>query len=427
MNIPIPTCRVTKNNVLELLQKGIISCVLSQDWRVNRIVPEFINRENFKSVLVSEKKLLHLGIGDGECCRYFDKKCRQFSISDKLYIDPYDVIFLYLKRCGLSIKEVEFLAGVMRDEYLISISVEELHNGNEDVFHKKDYTIYEKLKYEFCQINSYSYSYNVILLLIHILNSFPSLLLPSAPIKRIVTPMGKHIVKQKISLPPLLSESRFNALISIEDVKNIALSRFSAIDEIYLSKFENIALLDNMYFDYILASRSDAFLKEKYIEFVLNISKYISRDGFYISDGILCSYSYEIFYHDLDSIFKQIGEDRIYFIEAEKSSTTFPPQEISGIIIIGEDTNIKKVYSFISHHRLIPAHQILNSESFLRQCIWTDLFNWALHKGISLEEYHFETIRNILQKYIGLKRTNLCFPLEFDNEVLFIKDFNLTQ
>lgn len=427
MNIPIPTCRVTKNNVLELLQKGVISCVRSQDWRVNRIVPEFINKEHFKSVLVREKKLLHLGIGDGECCRYFDKKCSQFSISDKLYIDPYDVIFLYLKRCSFSIKEVEFLAGVMRDEYLISISVEELHKGNEDVFHKKDYTIYEKLTHEFCRLNNYSYSYNVILLLVHILNSIPSLLLPSVSIRRIVTPMGKHIVEQKITLPLLLSESRFNASISIEDVKNIALSRFSAIDEIYLSKFENIALLDNVCFDYILASRSDAFLKEKYIEFVLDISKYISRDGFYISDGILCSYSYEIFYNDLDSIFKQIGVDRVYFIKAEKSSTSFPLQEISGIIIVGEDANIKKVYSFVSPHRLISAHQILNSESFLRQCIWTDLFSWALHKGIDLEEYRFETIRNMLQKYIGRKRTDLHVPLEFDNEVLFIKDLKLPQ
>lgn len=420
MSIPISICKVTKHNILELLQKGAISCVLSQDWRVNRIVPEFLDKANFKSALVSENKLLHLGMGNGECCRYFDKKCSQFSISDKLYIDPHDIILLYLRRSKFSKKEIDFLAEVMRDEFLISISVKDLHSENENVFHKKDYTIFEMLTQEFCQMNGYSYSYNVILLLIHILNSNPSLLLPSTRFKRCVTPMGKHIVEQKISLSPLLFQGRFNAFITIEDVENIVLGRFSAIDEIHLSRFENITLLDNIHFDYILASRSDAFLKEKYLEFVMDISKYISKDGFYISDGILCSYSYEIFYDGLDNIFKQIGKDRVYFIEAEKSSTSLPPQEISGIIVMGEDADIKKVYSFISQSRLISAHQILNSEFFIRQCIWTDLFNWASHKGINLEKCHFNTISHVLHNYIELKRTDLYAPLEFDNEVLSI-------
>lgn len=427
MNTLISACKVTKHNALKLLREGVISCVLSQDWQVNRIVPEFLNKAKFKSVLISKNTLLHLGVGNGECYRYFDKKCSQISISDKLYIDPYDFILLYLKRCDFSIKEIELLAELMRDEYLIAISLEELYNGNEDVFHKKDFTINRMLTHEFCQKNSYSYSYNVILLLVHILNSNPSLLLPTIPYKRMVTPMGKHIVEQKILLPIMLTESRFNAFITIEDVENIAIKHFGAIDEMYLSKFENITLLDDIHFDYILASRSDAFLKERYTQFILDISKHLSKEGFYISDGILCSYSYKILYNDLDNIIKQIGEDRVYFIKAEKSSTSLPLREISGIIIMGDDAKIERTYSFISQSKLISAHQIFNCEFFLRQCIWTDLFEWASHNGVNLEKYEFLAINGIINKYIEQKRTNLHFPLKFDDEELFIKELNLTQ
>ena len=416
-------CKVTPLNVFQLLQNGTISCVLSQDWAVNRIVPEFINKENFAITLGNEKKILHLGIGNGECQRYFDKEtgCSQFSISDRLYIDPYDIILLYLKRCNLSEYVLPILSEIMRNEYLVSISFNQLYHENKEFFCKKDRYISELLVNEFCQKNTYSYSYNVLLLLIHILNTDPMLLLPDTPTQRLVTPMGKHIIKRKIASYNLLHRKEFDAYISIDDVAEFAIEIFSKINNIYLADFENVKLEPDEQYDYILATRSDAFLRKKYASFVLGLFKHIKKEGFYISDGILASYSYEVFYDELDKMITEIGKDRIFLIKSKNSSRSFPLQEISGIVIAGENANIENTHLFIPEKRLISAHRILNDESFIRQCVWSDLFAWTSSQSIDLENFQFTSINSIINKYVDLKKADQYSNKMFYNEELFNK------
>lgn len=418
-------CNITQTNIFELLQEGIISCVLYQDWSVNRILPDFFDYEKFRIKLAGERKLLHLGIGDGECCRYFNKNpyFSQFSISDRLYIDPSDIILYYLKKCNISEKIASSLSEIMRNEFLISLSAERLSHTNEDFYDEKDYYICELLKKEFITQNNYSYSYNVLLLLIHILNTDSNLLLPSYPIQRLITPMGNHVVFRKITIPYSLYREKLTAFITIDDVARIAMDKFSNVSGIYLGKFENSLLSENLKFDYIFSVRSDAFLKEKYIQFVLHIVKHLKLDGFYISDGIVCSYSYELFYNELKKMITILGQNRIFLVKAKQSCKSFPLREICGIIVLGEKANIKNIYSFISNERLISANRLLNNESFLRQCIWSDLYAWATSNKIDLEIFEFDEIVNIIDKYVDLKKKNQYFSSMFDSERLFLQNF----
>lgn len=414
-------CEVTQTNIFELLQEGIISCVICQDWSVNRVSPDFFDYKQFRVEMTGLNNLLHLGIGDGECYRYFDKESAftQFSLSDRLYLDPFDIIFFYLNICNIPEKFVPILSEIMRNEFLISLSVEKLKITNKDFFGKKDYYICGLLREKFIPTNSYSFSYNVILLLLHILNTAPDLLLPSCSTQRLITPMGNHIVRQKITIPYLLYKKKFNATITINDVVGIAMDKYSSISEIYLSNFENFILSEHLKFDYILAARSDAFLREKYVQFVLNILKYLKRDGFYISDGILSSYSYELFYNELNKMIAILGENRVFLVKSKQKSKSFPLKEICGIIVLGEDANIKNICSFVPPEGLISSNEILNDESFLRQCIWSDLFSWALSYKIDLEMFQFHEITNIIDKYVDLKRKNQYSTSIFDNERLF--------
>lgn len=426
MDNTIARCNVTQTNIFELLQKGVISCVTCQDWSVKRVSPDFFNFQQFRAGMTGVNNLLHLGIGDGECYRYFDKEpaFNQFSISDRLYLDPVDIIFCYLNKCNISKEVVPALSEIMRNEFLLSLSVEKLKNINKDIFGEKDYYVFELLQEKFLPTNSYSFSYNVILLLLHILNTDPDLLLPACSAQRLITPMGNHIVKQKITIPYSLYKKIFDAVITIDDVAGIAIDKFSAISGIYLSNFENFSLEEHLKFDYIFAARSDAFLKEKYIQFVLNIVKHLKRDGFYISDGILSSYSYELFYNEFNRMITILGENRVYLVKANLKCETFPLKEICGIIVLGEDANIEDICSFVPSERLISSNEILNDESYLRQCIWSDLFSWALFHKIDLEMFQFHDITNIIDKYVDLKRKNQYSASIFSNDRLFFKEFD---
>lgn len=418
-------CNVTQKNIFELLQEGIISCVACQDWSVKRVSPDFFDYQRFRARTTGAKKLLHLGIGDGECYRYFDKKSvfKQYSISDRLYLDPVDIIFSYLYKCNIPEEVVLVLSEIMRNEFLFSLSIKKLKNIKKNIFCKKDYYIYGLLQEKFIPTNNHSFSYNVLLLLLHILNNTPDLLLPTSAAQRIITPMGNHVIRQRVTVPYFLYKEKINAVITIDDVAEIAMDKFSAISEIYLSDFENLLLGEHIKFDYIFASRSDAFLGKKYVQFVLNIVKHLKRDGFYISDGILSSYNYELFYKELNEMIIALGEPRVYLIKSEQKSVAFPLKEICGIIILGEEACVKNIYSFISSKRLISSDKIFNDESYLRQCIWTDLFSWASLYKIDLEMYRFEDIANLIDKYIDLKRKNQYFVPLFSNDRLFFKEF----
>lgn len=424
MDNTIKRCNVTQKNVFELLQKGIISCVICQDWSVKRVSPDFFDFQQFQTGMTGTKNLLHLGIGDGECYRYFDKEpvFEQFSISDRLYLDPVDIIFFYLNKCNIPKNVIPVLSEIMRNEFLLSLSVEKLKNTNKDIFGEKDYYIFRLLQEKFITTNGHSFSYNVLLLLLHILNKEPSLLLPDFSVQRLITPMGNHIVRQKVTIPYSLYKKKYNAVITIDNVAEIAVDKFSPIREIYLSNFEDFLLGEHLKFDYILATRSDAFLREKYIQFVLNIVKYLRRDGFYISDGILSSYSYELFYKELNKMITILGGNRVYLVKSKQKSETFPLKEICGIIVLGEDANIKNICSFIPPERLISPNEILNDESYLRQCIWSDLFSWALFYKIDLETFQFREINNIIDKYVDLKRKNQYSTSIFNNERCFFKE-----
>lgn len=426
MENTIVRCNVTQKNIFELLQKGIISCVTCQDWSVKRVSPDFFDFQQFRARMTGVNNLLHLGIGDGECYRYFDNEpaFKQYSISDRLYLDPVDIIFSYLIKCNIPEEVVPVLSEIMRNEFLLSLSVKKLKNIKKVVFDKKDYYIWGLLQEKFIPTNSHSFSYNVLLLLLHILNTDPDLLLPTSSAQRLITPMGNHIVRQKITIPYSLYKKEFNAVITIDDVARIAMDKFSAISEIYLSNFENLLLGEHLKFDYILAVRSDAFLGEKYVQFVLNIVKHLKRDGFYISDGILSSYSYELFYKELNKMIAILGENRIYLVKSVQKSETFPLKEICGIIVLGEDASVKNIYSFIPSERLISSNEILKDESYLRQCIWSDLFSWALFYKIDLEMYQFQDITNLIDKYVDLKRKNQYFVSIFSNNKLFFEEFD---
>lgn len=412
--------KITSLNAPDLLQKGVISCVLSQDWTVNRIAPDFFNMAQFKNLISNKSKLLHLGIGNGECYRFFDKEspCIQSSISDKLYIDPYDVIVLYLKKCNVSEEYISELSEVMRNEYLVAVSYKQFYQDNVSFFSKKDRYIFETLNNSFLQKNNYSFSYNVLLLLIHVLNTNPYLLLPNTSLQRIVTPMGKHIIYKETKISYEKYKGMFSAIVSIDDIVKISINRFGDIKNIYLEDFRNATLeIDDMY-DYILATRSDAFLKKEYFSFILKILKNLKEDGFYISDGILSSYTYEIFYNELDKMINIIGKDRAFIIKSTAKSKSFPLQDISGIIVAGEKANIKNIYPIISKNRLISVNEMYNDESFLRQCIWSDLVAWSSLRNIDLECYSFEKIESIINKYIYYKSKYRC-TIFFDNEELF--------
>lgn len=415
-------CRVSSSNAYKLLREGFISCVLSQDWMVNRIVPEFVNKKQFEIILDRNKKVLHLGIGNGECYRYFDKKicCIQSSISDKLYIDPYDIILLYLRRCYNIKDDIFVLAEIMRNEYLIAISYKELYDINKESFSEKDKYIFELLTKRFCKQNHYSYSFNVLRLLIYLLNTKPDILLPCTDVKRFVTPLGKHIENEKINKSYLKCVNYFNASISINDVVKIAIECFENINNIYISDFENVLLPNDLQYDYILATRSDAFLMKRYAKFVLNISKNINKKGFYISDGIVSSHSYELFYNEFDEIISELGDERVFLVKSENTRNVLPLQDISGIIIAGSEANIEDIYKLIQKNRLIYGNKISEDISFLRQCIWSDLFTWSKKQNIDLENFEFIKINSIINNYIDKKISNKHFVPIFDNEELFL-------
>lgn len=426
MDNTIANCNVTQKNIFELLQEGVISCVLCQDWSVNRVSPDFFDVQKFQDGITGVKNLLHLGIGDGECYRYFDKESafKQFSISDKLYLDPVDIIFFYLNKCNIPEEVVPALSEIMRNEFLLSLSLEKLKKINKDIFSEKDYYLFRLLQEIFISQNSHSFSYNVLLLLLHILNTAPDLLLPTCSAQRLITPMGNHVVRRKITIPYSLYKNKLNAVITIDDIAEIAVDKFSSIRGIYLSNFEDFLLGEHLKFDYIFAVRSDAFLKENYIQFVINIVKHLKRDGFYISDGILSSYNYEIFYKELNKMIAILGENRVYLVKSKQKSETFPLKEICGIVVLGEDANIKNICAFIPSERLISSNEILNDESYLRQCIWSDLISWALLYKIDLEMFQFHEISNIIDKYVDLKRKNQYSASIFNNDRLFFKMFD---
>jgi hypothetical protein len=314
-------CVVAPSNVLELFQKGVISCVLNQDWTVNRILPEFIDCEKFKYSFNTTKSLLHLGIGDGLCCRFFSsmKNCKQASVSDKLYIDPCDIIKLYLKKCNIPTGEVSLLAKIMRNEFLISMSFEQLREENKVAFNGKDSLIYDLFINMFhTKDTKYSFSYNSILLLLHILNTEPNLLLPSDSTQRVLTPMGKNVVCVSPTDNFSLYSESLNSTISIDDVISLGIEYFGNIENIYLSDFETVIIPAEVQFDYIISARSDAFLGDKYYQFVEKILSNLNKNGIYISDGILNIYNYRMFYRELDELILKLGNERIFFVKSDK-------------------------------------------------------------------------------------------------------------
>jgi hypothetical protein len=401
MKTMIPYCLVTPTDVLNLLKSGILSCVLKQDWSVNRIAPDFLNASEFRKSLACSKKLLHLGIGNGECYKYFESSnITQMSVSDKLYFDPVEVIKIFFNKCGISDNQSIELAEIMRNEFLIAISLESLLEFNKDCFSEKDKYIIDILKRKYD--DSKSYSYNVLELLISLLNHEPQLLVPiSICEQRIVTPMGKRIETRQISNIEYADVIlKLNKKISLKDVTAYLSDRFHKINDVRVMDFMSLEFDNDIKFDYILASRSDAFLQNDYYRFLEIIIKYLKNDGFYISDGIVSSYNYEIFYKDLISTVGNIGEKRVFLIRSFTSPKSLPLREIVGIIATGINSNICNVHKFIDPKRIIPFHDVLYCNEFKRQCAWSDLIKWANANNVDLESIEFKTITKTLDEYV---------------------------
>ena len=416
-------CKITKLNTHDLMRKGLISCVLSQDWSVNRITPEFVDKDQLSKKVSNKQHLLHLGVGNGECYYYFNEQshCDQTSISDKLYFDPSEVIVLYLKKCNISKSIIQELSYIMRDEFLISISYKYLLKYNINAFFDKDREINNKLHDVLLKYSTYSFSYSVLLLLLNVLNTNPHLLLPNN-FTRKITPMGKHIIISKAN-SCFQEHKKLKASISLDDVVDIVVNRFEKINNIMLNDFRNVHLPKKQLFDYILATRSDAFLHKDYYRFINTIIGNIKEDGFYISDGILSSYSYKIYYIDLIKLINRIGKNRVFIVKPNNYSMSFPLREISGIIITGKKASIKNVYSFIPKDRIVSANNLYTDICFVKQCIWSDLVDWSTLNNIDLEDYSFKIIDDIIIKYINPKTKDLS-PIIFSNEDFYMPHRN---
>lgn len=395
-------CHITSNNIIDLLEKGIISCVLKQDWAVNRIVPNFFNANALRNNLVMEAEILHLGIGNGECYKYFSSKknIRQSSISDRLYFDPIEIITLYLQKCEISKELIGSLGRIMRNEFLLDISYDVLFKNNNLYFHDKDIlsnnifkSIYDKTK---------SYSFNVLMFLLYLLNNKPEMLFPlSLQEQRIVTTMGNKIKLCQIERIEYTSVLKnLNKRISLCDTTNYLINRFSTIDNIYLMDFMNLNPQPFNMFDYIFATRSDAFLEKNYYCFLENIIKYLKPNGFYISDGVVSCYDYVIFYQDLIKTASVIGKSQIFLVCASANTDDIPLRDIIGIIIAGKKASIRNIYNYINPNQIINYSELSKNKSFIRQCAWSDLVQWSRNISLDLETIALKKILIALDKYI---------------------------
>lgn len=387
--------------ILKLLKSGTISCVTKQDWAVNRIVPEFIDPKKFKGQLGTGEKLLHLGIGNGDCYKFFDHQCNisQSSISDKLYFDLDEIISLYLSKCNISSKGKILLSRLMRNEYLIAISYNDLYARNKSLYFDKDVKIIQMLHANYDSTKSYSY--NVLLLLLKLLNEEPQILAPQAHKMRIVTTMGKRIITHEISKSEVYNfVTNLTGVISLNEVSTYLFQRFGKMENIYISDFNTASFESSVLFDYIIATRSDAFLQERYLSFLLKILEHLGQHGFYISDGILSCYDYKICYRELINFAESIGRNRIYIVQSYTKSQDVPLKDISGILITGINADIEKIYPYVSKERILPFECVFSNDFFLRQCVWSDVVTWANENKVDLESIEFEKLNLFIDQMV---------------------------
>lgn len=421
----MPMFKVNSRNILELLKKGIITCVTNQDWTVNRIAPDFLNASAFKKHLSSGEVLLHLGIGNGECYNFFNinNDFNQISISDKLYFDPYEIIKLFLLKCGLSDEDASKLGLIIRNEFLIAISYKDLFENNKCHFTLKDVMITNILKSDYDITKSYSY--NILTLLLHLLNSNVQLLFPICIYEqRILNPMGKKIELRQIDeIDYTNMAERLNNTITLNDVKNYLLDRFLDINNIYLIDFMSLNLPTDIKFDYILATRSDAFLKKDYYNFLVNIVKHLTPNGYYISDGIVSCYDYKLFYPELIKAVKVIGERRVLLICSPKKSDNIPLRDIVGIVVLGCDASIADISNFINPKQIIHFTDVTDNTNFIRQCAWTNIVEWSREHSLDIEKIEKKKISEIINEYIILNG-KLNFTILPQTEKYLFKTFN---
>ncbi len=345
--------RVLKNNILEKLSRGNLTMIKYQDWKVNRITPLFIDKNELKKYAnnIDNPWFFHLGVGDGSVYRFFKdvSGSRAVSFADKIYIDPLFIIHDFLLAFeSKDISGMMELSLLLRNSFLIPNSMNLITRNDErkiQEFTIKDFKI-RKIKSRFIQSTSI-YSTDIISSfnsLFYILSNNINLLIPDDISKwnREISKMGDNFICNKVKAEVIkfslekITSLKFNEKLFFKNINSSLNTYLYDWDILEFGDFSkiNFNIANNGFYDIILASRSDSFLGSQYPAFLKTITSHISNNGIYISDGIVSSYDYKFFYKDLELIFSDLVKSNNVFVVVNKTSKySIPPSFLSGIII----------------------------------------------------------------------------------------------
>lgn len=397
--------------IKEYLENGLVSIVNKPDWSVNRICPSFIELEFLKKNIFKDNIILHLGMGNGTCYKYFAPG-QQYSISDKIYYDPLEIIFLFfeINEIAKPSYAFEFYAPFLRNKFLIAINLDYFLKFNKrELFDEIDNNIFELYSSLKKSLPTFSEQFIILKTLIIFLND----LLEGYFVKgamREVTPFGKKInVIDNIVVHNSNIVFKGNKL-TLEVVIKFLLNKFSEINNIFIENYSNLDITKfNNKFNYILANRSDAFLNQKYWEFLHKVLKMLPEDGIYISDGVVSSYSYCFFYKEYLKFceYKDVEKSSINFLFNMKREYDVPLNSLCGIIYINKKKSPEKNFPYIKPDvKIVSAIDVEMQMCFIEQCAWTDLIEYLGAHKFRLEDLTNAKIKLLLKEIILDKHNN---------------------
>ncbi len=401
---PVEAAELTQN----LIQGGVAAMVEKQDWLVDRLAPPFVEASElvrYISNLPGTPNVLHLGMGDGTANEYFKAHAREhvsYSFADKVYIDPRDLIEAFMEReLGLRNNTTASVSAILRSELLIPASINDVTSGagmelKFSKFAGKDSLIRGVRAKNLAEAAAHGRpeSFGNLRTLTSIVTESPELLLPeSDEFRRHISPLGKNL--HEIQLigedERLLMKDIRNRLKRIfpRDPRTASEVMFGRLrrmlancDNIIRDDFRNVAKYfapeDDLRFQLIEGSRSDAFLHGDVYSFMKTMSQVMdAHHGLYISDGVVSSYSYRLYYPELTAFLQTLASPIITdFVVQETSSESLPPTYLAGIRMYPkpnkdrvQDMQIKGGY------RIIEADEFRETQQCMEQMAWTFIYD----------------------------------------------------
>lgn len=387
----------------ELLGRGVATTVEKQDWRVDREAPPFVEGSElirFMNNCSGVPRVMHLGMGDGSANEQFKRYGKHhYSVcfADRVYVDPRDIIDAFIEKALVAEAEGTRLsvANILRAELLIPASIGDVTSTGEyklPDFREKDEVIRRIFAEAIRNARSSEAARNLagFTAIRRVLTEHPDLLLPEQlRFRRDITRLGINLSTEQLISPSqraLLEEirSRVHLIfpnntrrgfhIIADKLRDILLK----CDMIVQGNFRDIGDIfseEKDGFDLIEGTRSDAFLHREYPQFLKAVVGLLKDTGIYISDGIVSSYSYHMYYPELKAILDELSQNyQIRIVLQIEAQREMPPTYVAGIIVTKKGFDSENIPKLRGGYIQIPYADFETQELVKKQLAWTFLF-----------------------------------------------------